>query len=216
VKEIGRFFKRGLTLVPADREARELHAKLRDGAVMFVQLWTPRNMAQHRKYFAVLNNVVEATGEWTSTEDLRFEIFKQLKRGLLRVSQVDGSLDFIPDSMAVASRPRPLVLRIEPIFVVSTIRRVSVSQDRPPLSRQGCYSARTTKIVRGRRLAARPAKPGTPRDQPKTHLTRGWGNERPTSREQVSAGDPQRHRDTFLGRRAPLAWRVGRHGYSGR
>jgi hypothetical protein len=106
VKEIGRFFKRGLSLVPADREARELHAKLKDGAAVFIQLWLPRNMAQHKKYFAVLNNVVEATGEWTSTDDLRFEIFKALKRGLLRVSQVDGSLDFIPDSMAVASMPK--------------------------------------------------------------------------------------------------------------
>lgn len=103
MKELGRYFKRGLTLVPADREAREVHAKVRDGASIFIQVWLPRSMSQHRKYFAVLNNVVEATGEWTSTEDLRFEIFKQLKRGLLRVSQVDGSVDFIPDSMAVAS-----------------------------------------------------------------------------------------------------------------
>jgi hypothetical protein len=106
VKEIGRYIKRGLTLIPGDREARELHAGIGDGASLFVQLHLPRNMAQHRKYFAVLNNVVEATGEWTSTEDLRFEIFKALKRGLLRVSQVDGSVDFIPDSMAVASMPK--------------------------------------------------------------------------------------------------------------
>jgi hypothetical protein len=106
VKEIGRYLKRGLTLVPGDREARELHAKIKDGASIFVQLHLPRSMAQHRKYFAVLNNVVEATGEWTSTEDLRFEIFRALKRGTMRVSVVDGCIDFIPDSMAVASMPR--------------------------------------------------------------------------------------------------------------
>jgi hypothetical protein len=34
------------------------------------------------------------------------------------------------------------------------------------------------------------------------------------SREQVSARDPQRHRNAFQRRRAQLAWRVGRHGYS--
>jgi hypothetical protein len=106
VKEIGRYFKRGLALFPGDKAARELHAKIKEGAWVFIEVWLPRNMAQHRKYFAVLNNVVEATGEWTSTEDLRFEIFKALKRGLLRVSQVDGSVDFIPDSMAVASMPK--------------------------------------------------------------------------------------------------------------
>jgi hypothetical protein len=103
VKDIARFVKRGLALVPGDRAARELHAKIKEGAWVFIEVWLPRNMAQHRKYFAVLNNVVEATGEWTSTEDLRFEIFKALKRGLLRVSQVDGSLDFRSLSRSHAS-----------------------------------------------------------------------------------------------------------------
>jgi hypothetical protein len=106
VKDIGRYIKRGLALFPGDKAARELHAKVKDGAWVFIEIWLPRNMAQHRKYFAVLNNVVEATGEWTSTEDLRFEIFKALKRGRGRISPVDGTLDFIPDSMAVASMPK--------------------------------------------------------------------------------------------------------------
>ena len=106
MKDTARYIRRGLTLVPADRWARELHAKIKDGASIFVVLWLPRNMAQHRKYFAVLNNVVEATGEWSSTEDLRFEIMKALKRGRFRYSPVDGVCDFIPDSMAVASMPK--------------------------------------------------------------------------------------------------------------
>jgi hypothetical protein len=96
----------GFMLAPVNREARELFAAIREGATVFVEIWSPRNMRQHAKYFAVLNNVVEATGEWTSTEDLRFEIFKQLKRGLVRISRVDGTEDFIPDSMAVASMPK--------------------------------------------------------------------------------------------------------------
>lgn len=106
MKDTARYQKRGFTLVPADRAGRELHAGLKEGVSFFVQLWRPRNMAQHRKYFAVLNNVVEASGDWASTEDLRFEIFKALKRGTIRVSVIDGSVDFIPDSMAVASMPK--------------------------------------------------------------------------------------------------------------
>jgi hypothetical protein len=100
------FRRVGFMLAPVNREARELFAAIREGATVFVEIWSPRNMRQHAKYFAVLNNVVEATGEWTSTEDLRFEIFKQLKRGLVRISRVDGTEDFIPDSMAVASMPK--------------------------------------------------------------------------------------------------------------
>lgn len=106
MRDVARYFKRGLALFPGDKAARELHAKIKEGAWVFIEVWLPRNMKQHKKYFAVLNNVVEATGEWTSTEDLRFEIFKALKRGLMRVSVVDGCIDFIPDSMAVASMPK--------------------------------------------------------------------------------------------------------------
>lgn len=106
MRDTARFFKRDLGFYPVDRDARELLAKVKEGAGVFLQVWRPRNMAQHRKYFAVLNNVVEATGKWASTEDLRFDLFKALKRGTIRVSVLDGTTDFIPDSMAVASMPR--------------------------------------------------------------------------------------------------------------
>lgn len=104
--DYGRFRRKGFILVPASREAREFVQRMKDGGEAFFQPWLPRNMAQHRKYFAVLNNVVQATGEWTSTEDLRFEIFKALRRGTERESKVDGSIDFVPDSMKVASMPK--------------------------------------------------------------------------------------------------------------
>lgn len=106
MKETARFFKRNLGFYPVDRNARELLAAVTEGSAVFLQVWRPRNMAQHRKYFAILNNVVEATGEWTSTEDLRFEVLRALRRGEDRVSPVDGSIRFIPESMAVASMPR--------------------------------------------------------------------------------------------------------------
>lgn len=100
------FRRMAFALLPANREARELIAAIKEGAAVFIEIWSARNMRQHAKYFAILNNVVEASGKWTSTEDLRFELFKALKRGTIRVSMIDGSVDFIPDSMAVASMPK--------------------------------------------------------------------------------------------------------------
>lgn len=104
--DVCRFRRKGMILVPASRDARLAVARMKDGAEAFYQPWLPRNMAQHRKFFAILNNVVEATGEWTSTEDLRFDILRALRRGEERVSPVDGSVRFIPESMAVASMPK--------------------------------------------------------------------------------------------------------------
>ena len=80
MKDTAPYRKSGLTLIPDDREARELHARIEDGARVFVSVWHPRNWKQHRKYFAILNNVVEATGRWTSTEHLRRDILIGLNR----------------------------------------------------------------------------------------------------------------------------------------
>ncbi len=74
MKDTATFRKQGLFLAPSSRDARDIMSKLREGDRVFMQVWKPRNMAQHRKYFAVLNNVVEATGKWTSTEHLRKDI----------------------------------------------------------------------------------------------------------------------------------------------
>lgn len=104
--DVCRFRRKGMILVPASREARQAVARMKDGTEAFYQPWLPRNMAQHRKYFAVLNNVVEATGEWSSTEDLRFDIMRALKRGEDHVSPVDGEIRFVPESMKVASMPK--------------------------------------------------------------------------------------------------------------
>jgi hypothetical protein len=106
MKDTARYRKNGLTLVPADREGRELQAKLEDGATVFVQLWLPRNMQQHKKYFAVLRNVVEATGRWTSTKHLRRDILLALHRYDEHKNQFTGEIEKIPHSMAVASMPK--------------------------------------------------------------------------------------------------------------
>lgn len=100
------FRRASLALVPVSRDARELLAGVKDGATVFIDVWQPRNMAQHRKYFAVLNNVVEATGRWTSTEHLRRDILLALHLYAEHVNQFTGEVSKVPHSMAVASMPR--------------------------------------------------------------------------------------------------------------
>jgi len=106
MSEVGRFRRKGFILVPTNVVAREAVGKMKDGGEAFFAAWRPRNLKQHRKFFAVLNNVVQATGEWPSVDALRFDIMRDLKRGTEYVSPVDGTVHFFPESMAVASMPR--------------------------------------------------------------------------------------------------------------
>jgi hypothetical protein len=106
VSDIGRFRRKGFAFFPANAAGREAIASVKDGDDAFLSLWKPRNMRQHRKMFAILNNVVQATGEWPSVDALRFDIMRDLKRGTEYVSPVDGTVHFFPDSMKVASMPK--------------------------------------------------------------------------------------------------------------
>ncbi len=106
MKDTARYIRRGLGLFPADKAARELHASFNEGASFIVQLHLPRNMNQHRKFFAVLNNVVEASGQWTSTEHLRRDILIALRRFDEEVNQLTGEVRQVVHSMSVASMPK--------------------------------------------------------------------------------------------------------------
>jgi len=100
------FRRQGFTFVPAGQSARELLSKVKDGQSVFMEVWQARNMNQHRKFFAILNNVVEATGRWTSTEHLRRDILIALHHYDEVVDQFTGEVHKIPHSMAVASMPK--------------------------------------------------------------------------------------------------------------
>lgn len=102
MRELGTFTRQGLTLVPRDSFARKIIGSVKDGAGVFVEVWEPRNMRQHRAYFAMLNNVVEASGQWPSREALEFDIALALKAGDF-IEARDGSRHFKPWSRAVAS-----------------------------------------------------------------------------------------------------------------
>jgi len=105
MREVARFRRNGLTIVPADRAAREAMATIKDGGEAFFEVWKPRNMAQHRAYFAMLNNVEEASGLWSSREALEYELALALRRGSF-IELRNGKRRFEPDSRAVASMSR--------------------------------------------------------------------------------------------------------------
>ena len=96
----------GLGFVPADRVTREALADIADGATMFAQRRNPRNMAQHRAYFAMLQNVCDATGKWPSVESLSYDLSVKLKRGTIETSPRSGKARWIPDSRAVSAMSR--------------------------------------------------------------------------------------------------------------
>ena len=107
MKAKGIFRKTGLTLAPVNREAREIVSAIKEQHTVLVEVWEPRSMAQHRKYFAILNNVVEATGDrWASTETLRRDILLSIGRYDEHVNKFTGEVTKVPHSMKVASMPR--------------------------------------------------------------------------------------------------------------
>ncbi len=96
----------GMAFRPADRQSRELLAQTPDGGTILVERRNPRNMAQHRAYFAMLGNVVQATGKWPSVESLSYDLSVALKRGDIEISPRSGKARWVPASRAVSAMPK--------------------------------------------------------------------------------------------------------------
>lgn len=94
--------KNGLTLVPAEAEAREQFAKVKDGQLVMVEIKRHRNMVAHRRYFAELRDLYQATGEWHSEDALWFDIAIALKRGNPYVDR-QGNAHWVPQSRACSA-----------------------------------------------------------------------------------------------------------------
>lgn len=112
MRELATFERIGLTLAPKSPAARAILAKLKEGERVFIEVRKPRNMVQHRRYFAMLNNVVEASGLWPSREALEYEIALTLQRGSF-IELRNGKRRFEPDSRAVASMSKADFERLE-------------------------------------------------------------------------------------------------------
>lgn len=102
MRDVGAFAKEGFSLIPKDFTARSILGRLKDGERVFIEVWKPRNMNQHRAYFAMLNNVVQASGMWASREALEYELAITMGRGSY-IELRNGKRRFEPDSRAVAS-----------------------------------------------------------------------------------------------------------------
>jgi hypothetical protein len=94
--------KIGLTLVPAEPDAREQFAKIKDGQLVTLEIKRHRNMAAHRAYFGDLDNLREATGDWPSKDALWFDISRELRRGHAMVDR-DGGTHWWPQSRQCAA-----------------------------------------------------------------------------------------------------------------
>ena len=88
-------------LAADDESGREALRKIKLGKVVKCEVTTPRNIQHHRKFFALLNTVWMAGGEWESPEDLLIEL--KIKIGVTKdvilretgeVVKILGSISF--------------------------------------------------------------------------------------------------------------------------
>lgn len=95
--------KRGLRgLEPADDAGLDLLRHLKQGELVRAEITKPRNVRFHRKFFALLNLVWSATGEWSSVEDLLIEL--KVRLGLTKeiVIRQTGEVVKVPGSISFA------------------------------------------------------------------------------------------------------------------
>ena len=93
--------KRGLRgLEPADDDGAAYMRRIQQGMMVRVQVWKPRNIKHHRKFFALLNLVNDATGLWGSIEELLIEL--KFRAGLIEqvALRSTGEIVTIPASIA--------------------------------------------------------------------------------------------------------------------
>lgn len=88
-------------LAAADDAGKDILRKIKVGRVIKCEITQPRHIAHHRKFFALLNTVWAAAGDWQTVDDLLIEL--KLKLGLTtdvviresgEVVKVLGSISF--------------------------------------------------------------------------------------------------------------------------
>lgn len=98
------WLKKGLRgLDPVDEAGEDFIRHMKLGKLVRAELTTPRNLAMHRKFFALLTLVWSAAGEWPSVEDLLVEL--KVTLGLTREVVIRGSGEIvkIPASISFAA-----------------------------------------------------------------------------------------------------------------
>jgi len=92
--------KRLATLEPVDDDGRRLLAKMAPGRVVSVEIRRPRNVLFHRKFFAMLNLILQNQEYYKSIDDL-LDVCK-LRVGHVKVVQTKRGEERIPKSISFA------------------------------------------------------------------------------------------------------------------
>ena len=100
--DIHRWRRVGGILEPIGPHARKALGEIGEGEIVSVQFTHDRNIEQMRAYFAMLRNVVQATGRWPSVAALGFEISLALKSGEAVVDK-EGRTHWIPASRSASA-----------------------------------------------------------------------------------------------------------------
>ncbi|PHS61767.1 MAG: hypothetical protein COB09_17010 [Thalassobium sp.] len=88
---------------PADKEASDWHYKTKQGALVELKGNRPRNPQHHRKFFALMNIVVDNSDDYDTVEQFRFVLMATLQRGKwIEVPHATRAM-FIPESISFKS-----------------------------------------------------------------------------------------------------------------
>jgi hypothetical protein len=97
------WLKRSLSgWVAADDATAASMRRFKMGKLVRAEVTTPRNLAHHKKFFALLNLVWSSAGDWPSVEDLLIEL--KVRLGLYRevVIRASGEIVKVPGSISFA------------------------------------------------------------------------------------------------------------------
>lgn len=89
-------------LYPADKEAEEYLKKIKPEVVFSAEIRRPRNYMNHRRYFSLLQLVVENQEKFKSVEHLKEAIKFELGHTEL-IRKMDGEFIEMPKSISFAS-----------------------------------------------------------------------------------------------------------------
>lgn len=102
------YLTRTLTgLSAVDDAGKEILRKIKLGNVVKCAVSQPRHLPHHRKFFALLNTVWTAAGDWASVDELLIEL--KIKLGLTRevVIRESGEVVKILGSISFAAMDQP-------------------------------------------------------------------------------------------------------------
>lgn len=85
-------------LRPAEAEAEKLLAGYPNGVLLSVEVRKPRSLPQHRRFFAILQLVVENSERWADVDDLRTDI--AIDVGWVEKRVVRGVVYHVPKSIS--------------------------------------------------------------------------------------------------------------------